>query len=74
MFRAKQLFFAFVGAASLAAVSLSPAAAQTISQSGCVRYDNRLCTTMQTCVLDTATKHGACYYYVHNQYAYYEVF
>jgi len=74
MLRAKQMFFALMAAVSMAAISLSPASAQTLSQSGCVQYINNVCTTMQTCQLNTATNHGTCYYYVRGQYAYYEIF
>ena len=49
-------------------MSLTPVAAASLSQSGCVRYDNNVCTTMQTCVLDTTTNHGTCYYYIKGQY------
>jgi hypothetical protein len=73
MLRAKQTFFALLAAVSIAAISLSPASAQTPSQSGCVQYINNVCTTMQTCEL-TAGGHGTCYYYVRGQYAYYQNF
>jgi hypothetical protein len=74
MSRFKTFALSIAGAATLVAVSLSPAAAETLSQSGCVRYDNNVCTTMQTCLLDTTTNHGTCYYYVKGQYAYYQNF
>jgi hypothetical protein len=74
MSRFKTLALSFAGAATLAVMSLTPASAQTLSQSGCVRYDNNVCTTMQTCVLDTSTNHGTCYYYIKGQYTYYQNF
>jgi hypothetical protein len=74
MLRANHVLLSVLGAASLLAVSLSPAAAATLSESGCVRYDDRVCTTMQTCVLDTTTNHGTCYYYVKGRYTYYQNF
>jgi hypothetical protein len=74
MLRAKHVLLSVIGAASLAAMSLTPAAAESLSQSGCVRYDNKVCTTMQTCVLDTTTNHGTCYYYIKGQYTYYQNF
>jgi hypothetical protein len=74
MLRMKRVLFSILGAASLAAMSLTPAAASTLTESGCVRYDNKVCTTMQTCVLDTTTNHGTCYYYIKGQYTYYQNF
>ncbi len=49
-------------AATLALAALSPAAAASMSSSGCVEYQNNQCTKWQECTLNADTGHGSCSY------------
>jgi hypothetical protein len=58
----KRLAVSVGTAATLALAALSPAAAASMTSSGCVAYTNNQCTEWQDCTLDAGTGHGSCTY------------
>ena len=64
MFGWKRLALSVGTAATLALAALSPAAAASLSSSGCVAYTNNQCTEWQDCTLDAGTGHGSYSYVI----------
>jgi len=62
MFSWKRGALAMGTAATMALAALSPAAAASLSSSGCVQYENNHCTKWQECTLNSTTGHGSCSY------------
>jgi len=62
MFNTKSTLVALGAAAALMATGLTPAAAASLSSSGCIEYQNNVCTKWQDCSLDSSNAHGVCTY------------
>lgn len=62
MLNVKSALLSLGASAALLATALTPAAAATLSQSGCVEYQNNVCTKWQDCTLDSTNMHGTCSY------------
>jgi hypothetical protein len=62
MLNVKSALLSLGASAALMASAFTPAAAAGLSQSGCVEYQNNVCTKWQECSLDSTNMHGTCSY------------
>jgi hypothetical protein len=63
MTRAKKLLTAILATVCLTGAALTGASAETMTQEGCIEYQNNVCTQYQSCQLDTVTGNATCFYY-----------